>query len=382
MPCMPGMRWSLITSASASPRLFSSLHGRHRLLAGAGADERVIREIGRQVAPHRRQHLRIVVDEKNDRLVEHCASGECQSRRSAATPGTPSGPAAIRLRCRPRCGWTRRRTISSPRPVPWPTGLVVKNGSKIRSRISAGCQPRCRRCARRPRVPSRPPTTSTWPDSRDGVQRVVDQVGPDLVQLADEARGLSAGRARPRSHTAPTSRGLRSQNGDRVAQPLRQVHRLGDRRLVHVREALDRHDQARDPHRGVLNLGGEARAPRSRRPPSAARRRARGRRPRRRAGRAPRSMTAVSASASAAADVQPTLVEPVGDRFFAFGLLDRRLHSLLAAHAAHDARTASIASNCASVSRGRRRARASPARRRRAGRRAAPRCVRSRTPGC
>ena len=28
--------------------------------------------------------------------------------------------------------------MSRPRPVPWPTGLVVKNGSKMRSRISAG----------------------------------------------------------------------------------------------------------------------------------------------------------------------------------------------------------------------------------------------------
>src|SRR5712691_2540739 len=33
---------------------------------------------------------------------------------------------------------TMRHEISSPSPVPWPTGLVVKNGSKIRSWISAG----------------------------------------------------------------------------------------------------------------------------------------------------------------------------------------------------------------------------------------------------
>src|SRR5215475_8300155 len=33
---------------------------------------------------------------------------------------------------------TMRQEMSSPRPVPSPTSLVVKNGSKIRSRISAG----------------------------------------------------------------------------------------------------------------------------------------------------------------------------------------------------------------------------------------------------
>src|SRR5579859_3326556 len=33
---------------------------------------------------------------------------------------------------------TMRCTISRPRPVPLPTGLVVKNGSKIRSRSSSG----------------------------------------------------------------------------------------------------------------------------------------------------------------------------------------------------------------------------------------------------
>ena len=31
-----------------------------------------------------------------------------------------------------------RQLMLSPSPVPWPTGLVVKNGSKIRSRISGG----------------------------------------------------------------------------------------------------------------------------------------------------------------------------------------------------------------------------------------------------
>src|SRR3954452_7174534 len=33
---------------------------------------------------------------------------------------------------------TIRRAVASPRPVPWPTSLVVKNGSKSRSRTSSG----------------------------------------------------------------------------------------------------------------------------------------------------------------------------------------------------------------------------------------------------
>src|SRR6185503_11071967 len=38
----------------------------------------------------------------------------------------------------PRCLRTMRATLSRPRPVPSPTGLVVKNGSKMRDLASAG----------------------------------------------------------------------------------------------------------------------------------------------------------------------------------------------------------------------------------------------------
>src|SRR5262245_23836227 len=38
----------------------------------------------------------------------------------------------------PSCWLTSRRAMSSPRPVPWPTGLVVKNGSNSFSAIAGG----------------------------------------------------------------------------------------------------------------------------------------------------------------------------------------------------------------------------------------------------
>src|ERR1700676_734791 len=38
----------------------------------------------------------------------------------------------------PPCSRTIPNTIANPRPVPTPAGLVVKNGSKIRPKVSAG----------------------------------------------------------------------------------------------------------------------------------------------------------------------------------------------------------------------------------------------------
>ena len=75
-PSMPGIRWSLMTIASASPRLLSSLRGLERFRSGAGADDRVVLPVPRaQVASHRREHLRIVVDDEENRLVHALAPG-------------------------------------------------------------------------------------------------------------------------------------------------------------------------------------------------------------------------------------------------------------------------------------------------------------------
>src|SRR6266516_2885646 len=119
------------------PAAFQFVGGRQRLLSRWRAHDRVVLPVPRaEVAAHGGEYLRIVVHNQEDRLVHNC-------------PPLPSNPAsgrATRNSVRPGCDstvispslWrTRRRTMSRPRPVPWPTGLVVKNGSKIRSRMWA-----------------------------------------------------------------------------------------------------------------------------------------------------------------------------------------------------------------------------------------------------
>ena len=103
------------------------------------------------------------------------------------SPGTDS------TRRSPWCLLTTiRQAMSRPSPVPSPTGLVVKNGSKIRSWISVGMP-----------GPVSPISTSTLPSSRAvrmvsvpvppiAWRRVVDQVRPDLVELGGVGRDLAA----------------------------------------------------------------------------------------------------------------------------------------------------------------------------------------------
>ena len=71
--------------------------------------------------------------------------------------------------------------------MPFPTGLVVKNGSKRRSRISAGMPGPLSTTRTTTRCRSQFAVTSTRPESGNGIERVVDQIRPDLVELADEA---------------------------------------------------------------------------------------------------------------------------------------------------------------------------------------------------
>ena len=125
-------------------------------------------------------------------------SGSVTTAESASSRGGSSG-SRTRKRVSPgadstfRSPWclltTIRHEMSSPSPVPSPTGLVVKNGSKMRPRMSSGTP-----------GPVSPNSTSSQSSSRAGAyrqralarpwpHRVVDQVRPHLVELGG-VRGI------------------------------------------------------------------------------------------------------------------------------------------------------------------------------------------------
>ena len=60
----------------------------------------------------------------------------------------------------PSWSWMMPWLSDSPNPVPWPGGLVVKKGSKIRPLISEG-------------MPGPLSVTVSWTDRRFGMVRVV-----------------------------------------------------------------------------------------------------------------------------------------------------------------------------------------------------------------
>ena len=354
--------------------------GGERLFARRRADDRVGLPVPRaEIAAHRREHLRIVVDDEEDGLVHGrppapSASASGRETRNSVRPGRDSTSISASL-------WlTRRRTMSRPRPVPFPTGLVVKNGSNRRSRISAGMPGAVVDHAHHDALPLAVRGHLDATGVGNGIEGVVDQVRPDLVELADEAAnarevGLhvhgDGDRLRPR---------LRLEHGDRVAQARRQVHRLGHRGLVHVRESLDGHDQAGDPHRGFLNLRGDPANRTSGGRPPEDRVERRSARPRRQSDRAPRASRrfrpAVRRWRRRRRDPRASRrwrprVRPAGSE------TARRARAWRGrTRAPHRWRRAGRRSAS------RRPARASPARRPPGGPRAAPRCVRSRRPGC
>ena len=339
-PCMPGMRWSLITIASESPRLFSSRTVVERLLAGAGADDRVVSR--GTASAGRAAPRRAPADRRRRRGGRACSRLGLRARRprrSAATTRNSVRPGCDSTSISPSLWRTSRRTMSRPSPVPCPTGLVVKNGSKMRSRISAG-------------MPGPLSTMRTTTRCRSRLARHLDPAG---IGIASSALSIRFAQIWLSSPTKPRTRGRSGSTSTATATDFArafdlstatvlprlcaQVHRLGDRRLVHVREALDRHDEAGDPHRGLLDLRGEA-AHRAAGGRPAQRRVERGAaRPRRRARRAPRASPRSRRAAPAIAGVEPVIGEPVGDRVLALGLLDRRPHALHARRRRRTSRT-------------------------------------------
>ena len=71
--------------------------------------------------------------------------------------------------------------------MPLPTGLVVKNGSKMCSRISAGMPAPLSMTRTTTRCCSTARGDIDAAGVGDSVEGVVDQVRPDLVEFADEA---------------------------------------------------------------------------------------------------------------------------------------------------------------------------------------------------
>ena len=189
----------------------------------------------------------------------------------AAAPGSGCRRAASCRRSSPWWRTTMRWAMSSPRPVPWSTGLVVKKASKTRAWSSAGIPGPSSPISTHTRSPCRARAQGDAAPAADRVDRVVDQVRPDLVQLG--ARRLDArqrrGRGRGRSRRC-LARSLWARSDERALEPLVDVDRLA-RRLVEVRVAPDGADEARRC----------ASSP----PPARRARRARRRRPRRSAGR-------------------------------------------------------------------------------------------------
>ena len=92
--------------------------------------------------------------------------------------------------------------------MPLPTGLVVKNGSKIRLFTSAGIPGPLSVTRTTTRLPLGPGRHHHPPVLAHRVEGVVDQVGPHLVQLAAEPARLGQAGGMSSASAADFSRAL------------------------------------------------------------------------------------------------------------------------------------------------------------------------------
>src|SRR3990170_2772787 len=86
-----------------------------------------------QVLLEEPQHLRIVLDDEDLRLHAWPPSA-----RGSHTTKVHPAPARLSTRISPPWARTMSRQMARPRPVPWPGGLGVKNGSNTRGRRAGG----------------------------------------------------------------------------------------------------------------------------------------------------------------------------------------------------------------------------------------------------
>ena len=356
---------------------------RERLLAGRRADDRV----GLPVARPRRSRRT---------AASTCASSSTTRRtglfiavlprrrprragretRNSVRPGADSTSISASL-------WlTRRRTMSRPRPVPLPTGLVVKNGSKMRSRISAGMPGPLSTTRTTTRWRSQLAVTSTRPES--GTASSALSIRFAQIWLSSPAKPRTRGRSGSTVTVTATDFARAFALSTATVLPRLDVRSTGSATVAWSMCVNPLIAATRPEIRLAASWISEAiaanRAAGGRPAEDRVERRSTDRRAR--SDRAPRASPAVSASGPATRGVDAVIREPVGDGVLALGLLDRRQHAVRRARRGRTTRTASMAASCASVSCATRPARASPARRPPAVPRAARRRVRSPTPGC
>ena len=198
---------------------------------------------GRAAAPAGHRARGLSSSTNSTRIMPRRAFG---GRRSAGGSRTPC-PAPTSARSR-RAGRACRSTmmelaIASPWPVPLPTSLVVKNGSKMRSRFSCGIpQPLSAKRISDGVASDRggdrdAPGRGVLAGGMDGMCRVDDEIHEHLIQLADVAHHLGGSSPNCVSTT--------------VAQYLYSLRATIERRLdgaVEVRAAVARsHPDARIP---------------------------------------------------------------------------------------------------------------------------------------
>src|ERR1039458_7218345 len=188
----------------------------------------------------------------------------------------------------PECSCTMRRAVSRPSPVPCPTPLVVKNGSKIWAWTFGGMPGPLWPFSTSRRSRSRPDTLVSEEllenmgldfrrDARSvvadfdqqaiqlaggadaqfalalhGVDGVVDQVGPDLVQLAAARADLRQAAVEIELHIDTLFEAV-PQHQQRAFDPLVDVHFLL-RTLIHISVLFNRADQIGDAAGGVFDL--------------------------------------------------------------------------------------------------------------------------------
>ena len=256
-------RWAEQTFAGALPR-----HAPAPVSRGPGGHGAPPHRPPRRRRPERRRARRAP-------LPPGRLSQRGSSTRKRVSPGCDSS------RSSPWWRTTIRWAMSSPRPVPWPTGLVVKNGVEharpLLGRDPGPVVPDLDAHA----VPLPPGAQREPPAVVHGVDGVVDEVRPDLVQL--RAGGLD-----------------RRQVGVEVADDLDVLlaQLVPEQRERALEAGLDVHRPGGAPGRGTSSCGRRRRGRRCARSPPPARagacacrrrrRRSGARRPGRRRRRRPR----------------------------------------------------------------------------------------------